>query len=135
MSFWRIYHKSQGWNEYRTITLLKCAFVLACRKGYMREGCWLLLILYLCYFYNLKSELPSAELSICCSIEPLNSKWNIKTQEEGKHRPQGKTVAVQFLWTCRVQHLFALKMSQNKPLFQRLMHDLWEKRDKTWKNL
>lgn len=137
MSFRHIYHKIQGWKEYeyRTVTWLECPFVPACRIGYIRQGCWLLLILYLCYFYNLKSELPSAELSIWCRTEALNSKWNIKTERKASTEPQGKTGAAQFLWICLVQHLFALKMSQNKPLFQWLMYDLWEKRGKTWKNL
>lgn len=76
LSFRHIYHKIQGWKEYeyRTVTWLECPFVPACRIGYIRQGCWLLLILYLCYFYNLKSELPSAELSIWCRTEALNSK-------------------------------------------------------------
>lgn len=87
MTFSCSYHKSQGWKEYRyrTTTLLKGPFVPACRQGSMREACWLLLILYLYYIYNLKSGVPSAGPSIWCSVEALNSEWNIKTQEEGKH--------------------------------------------------
>jgi len=75
MPFWHNYHKRQGQKEYgyRTTALLKGPFVTSCRQGYIREGCWLLLILCLYNIHNLKRGVPSAGPSIWCSVEALKS--------------------------------------------------------------